>query len=692
MKKLAEEKLIIYLADLDHFRPGNCFNVPLGIGSIASYCKNIYGDEVDISLFKDPNELIAEIRKRPPQVLGCSFFMWNTNLTLKMIEACKIINSQTITVIGGASIARNSDNYKKILETHPSLDIIALDQGEKSFANIINRILKENLNHDFIFSKSLDGCALRLNKFGPVVRGEIVAEGIDINSFPSPYLMGYLDKFLRAGFVSSLETTRGCPHQCTFCCGGINTFLPLSVKKEQTVYDELLYILKHSTSKELDIADTNFGIMGERDLRVSAFMLKLYKKTGFPQIIGGATTKQKTRTSVETMTNLAQIMGYLYFALQTLTEGVLKNCQRKNIPLEIIEELVAISKKNNWPIAVDTIFGLPGETLKSFMETFDKILSLGIAVPPIYQLKLLPGAIIAEQDRIKYGYQTKFRPLNGRFGEYNLISGQKPMRIIEAEEIAWQNNSFDANDYLTIRSFGLISRLLVMSGAFSDTISFLFSRGIKITEVFKIIKDNFYKYPRLKKLFNDYNKYSANELFDSEEDLIDNITKNDGQWHDLLLNQGIYFKLDHGFSGYCLFEDTGTLEDIRKIILEGVKDKLSAEDLKNLNEVFKHDKLYRIIQDKQPGKLVKIDVKKEVRADEIFDYEKWRAGNFKGSLKNFRLAAPVKKVYFMEKFNLFISKVDEFSNFSNYVFYEKIIIWGPQSLRRLCRPEAKYSN
>jgi len=232
----------------------------------------------------------------------------------------------------------------------------------------------------------------------------------------------------------------------------------------------------------------------------------------------------------------------------------------------------------------------------------------------------------------------------------------------------------------------------VMSGAFSDTISFLFSRGIKITEVFKIIKDNFYKYPRLKKLFNDYNKYSANELFDSEEDLIDNITKNDGQWHDLLLNQGIYFKLDHGFSGYCLFEDTGTLEDIREIILEGIKNKLSGEDLENLKEALKYDKLYRIIQDKQPGKLVKIDVKKEVRADEIFDYEKWRAGNFKGSLKNFRLAAPVKKVYFMEKFNLFISKVDEFSNFSNYVFYEKIIIWGPQSLRRLCRPEAKYSN
>ncbi|MBI4778856.1 cobalamin B12-binding domain-containing protein [Candidatus Falkowbacteria bacterium] len=280
MKKQAE-KLIIYLADLDHFRPGNCYNVPLGIGSIMSYSKNIYSEAIDIYLYKDPVELIEAIRRRPPQVLGCSFFMWNENLTLKMIEACKKIDSQTITVIGGASIARNSDNYKKILKNNPGLDIIALDQGEKSFAAILKRIFECDLNKELIFSKNLAGCATRLNGRGPAVRGEILAGGIDINSFPSPYLMGYLDKFLQAGLVASLETTRGCPHRCTFCCGGINTFLPLSVKKEETVYDELNYILKHSTSKELDIADTNFGIMGERDLRISAFMLELYKKTGF---------------------------------------------------------------------------------------------------------------------------------------------------------------------------------------------------------------------------------------------------------------------------------------------------------------------------------------------------------------------------------------------------------------------------
>ncbi|MBI4778857.1 hypothetical protein HY797_00175, partial [Candidatus Falkowbacteria bacterium] len=209
-------------------------------------------------------------------------------------------------------------------------------------------------------------------------------------------------------------------------------------------------------------------------------------------------------------------------------------------------------------------------------------------------------------------YKTKFRPLNGRYGEYDLISGQKLVRVIETEEIAWKNNSFDANDYLTIRSFGLISRLLVASGAFSDTISFLFSRGIKITEVFKIIMENYHKYAGLNKLFGDYKKYSDAELFASQDDLIGRITGDDACWNDLLSNQGTYFKLDHGFSGYCLFEDTNILEELKEIILRGVENKLSKEDLFDFNEVLKHDKIYRIIQDKPVGKLIKADIKKEI--------------------------------------------------------------------------------
>lgn len=681
----SKNKLIIYLADLDYFLPGNRYFVPLGIGSITSYCKSIYGDLVDISLFKDPNELIEKVRARPPHILGCSFFMWNENLSLKMIEACKAIDGQIITLIGGASTARNCDRYKETLANNPSLDIIVLDQGEKSFSNVVNRVLEKDFNKELIFSESINGCALRINNTGLVERGAIVAGCVDLNKFLSPYLGGYLDKFLQAGFLALFETVRGCPHQCTYCGGGIGSFLPLSIKDEENVYEELLYISERAVAKGSLMGDTNFGIMGERDLRISVFMSELLQKTGFPELLGYSMTKHQTKISKQVLIKLTEMVGSFQYALQTLTPEVLKNCKRINIPIEMAKELGDMARQSHRPIMVDLIFGLPGESLKSFMKTIDKVLLLGIEYPSIFQLRMLPGTTSAEYEREKYNYKTKFRTISGRYGEYNFFYKQKPTRIVETEEIVCSNNTFDFNDFITMRNFGLIIRLLVGSGAFPDTIFYLSSRGILITEVFRMIEQNYHKYPRLKQLFTDYEMYSKNELFDSKEDLYNQITKDDEQWNDLISNRGIFFKLDLGFVGYCLFDDIGILEDVKEIMYNGVRDRLSSADIEGFNETARHDKLFRMIQNKECGKLIETDIKEEIVDYELYDYDNWRSSDFKGDISNFRLKEKIEKVYYVERVGSFKETIKEFYDLSGYLFYEKIILWGPQSLKRLSK-------
>jgi len=234
-----EKQLLIYLADLDHYFPGNRISVPLGIGSIKSWCISQFGDKVKIELFKNPEELMKEVKKSPPDILGCSFYMWNSNLALKVIECCKKLNPSTITVIGGPNVSRISDRYKKLLQKNPSLDVIVIDQGEKSFANVVERRLKEK-----VFSKEIPGCAIRLK--GSIKRGKIVDDISGLNKMPSPYLMGYLDKFIKLGYLLTFETVRGCPHSCTYCGGGDKFVSKLIVKDEELVYEELQYLLKNA--------------------------------------------------------------------------------------------------------------------------------------------------------------------------------------------------------------------------------------------------------------------------------------------------------------------------------------------------------------------------------------------------------------------------------------------------------------
>jgi len=287
-----KNKLLVYLADLDHFVEGNRISVPLSIALIASYCKNLLGDTIDFKLFKNPEELMQTIERCPPDVLGLSYFMWNSNISLKVIECCKLTNSSIITVLGGPSIARNTDRYKELLNSNPCLDAVVLDQGEKSFFNLINVILSKGMSK--VFNESIPGCAFRLKDTKEIVRGEIVADNEDLfNKYPSPYLMGYLDTFLEAGFLPLLETTRGCPYSCTYCGTGDKFFSKLHIKNEELVYKELLYILERQKTGELIMNDCNFGMMGERDKRIALFMADLYKKHKFPFITGYASAKIK---------------------------------------------------------------------------------------------------------------------------------------------------------------------------------------------------------------------------------------------------------------------------------------------------------------------------------------------------------------------------------------------------------------
>ena len=54
--------------------------LPINIGYIASYCLKKFTNDVEISLFKYHQELEKAIEENPPDVLGLSNYIWNSNL------------------------------------------------------------------------------------------------------------------------------------------------------------------------------------------------------------------------------------------------------------------------------------------------------------------------------------------------------------------------------------------------------------------------------------------------------------------------------------------------------------------------------------------------------------------------------------------------------------------------------------
>ena len=108
-------KLKIYLGDITHDTIILVSDtIPINIGFIASYMKKIFGEMVDISLFKYPKEIINAIKSNPPDMIALSNYSWNTNLAEFIASIAKKYNSSVITVQGGTNFPHDELTQKKI--------------------------------------------------------------------------------------------------------------------------------------------------------------------------------------------------------------------------------------------------------------------------------------------------------------------------------------------------------------------------------------------------------------------------------------------------------------------------------------------------------------------------------------------------------------------------------------------------
>jgi radical SAM superfamily enzyme YgiQ (UPF0313 family) len=480
-----------YLADLDHYRPGNRISIPLGIGYIKSYCIDKLPDAT-INLYRKPEILIADLAAMPvPDVLGLSCYVWNTKLNQAIIKFAKQRDPKIWIVAGGP-------NANLMTEA----DTIVTGPGEWAFCEI----LKDS----------------RI----PEIAGEAVF------GVPSPYLNGYLDEFLKEGLLPTFETVRGCPYSCTYCGGSLTK--PVVVRDENTVYEELEYIAAHATCRQIDLIDTNFGSQGKRDLRIAKRLAAMYEKTGFPYIAGWATSKKKGRPALGAMRTIAGITKKLYLGVQTLTDSALKACKRVNAPLA---EVIRISKQDNIPVHADLIFGLPTETKQSFLQTLDELTQAGVEGLVTYQLRLLPNTELADKQRYEYGYQTKYRILNNRWGNY--IFG----KIVETEEVAVSSRDFSFEDYLAVRRIGFLASLCLEYGAFANSMALLLEAGGSAVDLLEYISNQ--PIP----IFDEYDEWAKKELYDNDEDV-----------------QPGSFKINLGFTGRCLIGPTDILDGIADYI------------------------------------------------------------------------------------------------------------------------------
>lgn len=435
----------IFLGDLVHdWEKVSVWTVPLNIGLVGAYAK-LHFPDAEIRLFKHPEELIAACRTENPDVLGLSFYAWNTALDRVVLKAAKEANPHLLTVGGGPCFTvlnANVEGGTQFFAGQPDCDAFVINQGEFGFVELLKAFVEANGDIARLKRTVVPGVLLNdLKTHGRVQVGAVI-DHRELDDIPSPYLTGLLDPYVE-NYIPLLETNRNCPYQCAYCAFGVgkgNKILKFSMER---VFAEIDYISAHTKADYLITTDTNFGVL-ERDEQIAAKMHDCHLATGFPGylcVVWNKTRPERVLKTAKAFNGLAQVGA----SMQSLHPDVLAAIKRKNLPLDKVAEIRAGLQSDGTRMFSELIAGLPNQTLESHLDDNRRLMNLDAEVFN-YLLRFLPGTEIDTPEmREKYYRGSVWRLQDSAFGVYN---GEP---VFEGEELALATSAMTAQDVHSIR-------------------------------------------------------------------------------------------------------------------------------------------------------------------------------------------------------------------------------------------------
>ena len=101
---------------------------------------------------------IEAIKKNPPDILALSNYSWNSLLSEHVAKIAKEKNPNVITVQGGPNFPHGDKQQLEFLKQRPNTDFHIEMEGEASFSNLVDRVLKHFNGKQELFAAPIDGC------------------------------------------------------------------------------------------------------------------------------------------------------------------------------------------------------------------------------------------------------------------------------------------------------------------------------------------------------------------------------------------------------------------------------------------------------------------------------------------------------------------------------------------------------
>ena len=508
--------LIIYLIDPVHNYISSRDNwmIPLNVLSLATSALQRFGDKIQIRCFKFPDEALEEISKNPPNIVGCSNYIWNEEISKLILNFTKKTYPHVLTIMGGPNIIEKHEWMESFLKSF-LCDFYIQGEGEEPFCALVAAALEHGCDRKKILSDP------RMNSiwYYDIKLQFIPANPLiqDLDTIPSPFTAGLVDEFFEKGLTPTLETNRGCPFSCTYCVWGNEKGVRhFSVDRVKSDID---YCRQHAQDDVLMINDANFGLY-DRDFEIAQFIRQEYHNYNWPQNVIVNWGQVRSERSLEIADILKEVCLFRQSS-QSMSHDVLKNIKRKNISENQWRKSIKHSKNQGVESFGELILMLPGETFESYLDGLRTLFNYRVDCINTNQLQLLNGAFInTEEQRKKYGMKSKWRLFENAYGKY------KEHIAIEGVELVCETNTFSEEECYLTRPLSWLIQMSWTLHRHDLIVRLLSCIGHNPTDFFlRVIQLAEEADRSIANLFKNFMKDTREELFETKDSLIAHYSK-----------------------------------------------------------------------------------------------------------------------------------------------------------------------
>jgi len=377
-------------------------------------------------------DVLADIYKRKPDVIGFSCYIWNIGMVWELIAELHKLMPEVPVWLGGPEVSYDAP---KLLAKHPEVTGAMVGEGEETFRELLSYYVEKRAmsQADGSFGTDAEGFwgikGLCLRSGYTTVR-----ELTDISTLP--FLYEDLSAFENR--IIYYESSRGCPFRCSYCLSSVDKKVRL--RDVETVKQELQFFLDRKV-KQVKFVDRTFNCNHAHAAEIWKYVSE--HDNGVTNFHFEVSADLLNEEELTLLSRMRPGLVQLEIGVQSVNPKTLETIHR-NMDVDKLAQIVArINSGNNVHQHLDLIAGLPYEDYESFGRSFDRVYAMGPEQLQLGFLKVLKGAEMhmrAEEFGICYMDKPPYEVLFTEWLSFEEM--QKLKHIEEMVELYYNSNQF----------------------------------------------------------------------------------------------------------------------------------------------------------------------------------------------------------------------------------------------------------